>query len=75
MIRKNANDKNGEGHIKTTTAGGETVSEGHDEGNGDMGTRGQRERRNGPDHEETTTAAPQRCECKFSSLLISFTCY
>ena len=29
VIRKNANDKNGEGQIKTTTTGGETVSERH----------------------------------------------
>jgi hypothetical protein len=29
VIRKHANDKNGEGQIKTTTTGGETVSERH----------------------------------------------
>jgi hypothetical protein len=40
-----ANDKNGEGMMTTTTAGGETMSKGHDEGNGDMGTRGRQGRR------------------------------
>jgi hypothetical protein len=29
VIRKNANNKNGEGQIKTTMVGGEMVSKGH----------------------------------------------
>lgn len=40
MIREKVNDENGEGKITTTTEGGGTVSEGHDEGNGDTGMRG-----------------------------------
>ena len=40
VVRKSANNKNGEGKIMTTTAGGEMVSKGHDEGNRDLGLRG-----------------------------------
>jgi hypothetical protein len=72
VIRKNANDKNGQGQIKTTTMGGETVSEGHNEGNGESGTWGRGADNNNETGMTTRKAPPQNPNAVSVSFLFLF---